>query len=83
MMAGGIFIGYLLRNKNLTFTPHAISMMIWILLFLLGVSLGSNEKLMRSLGTLGVEAVILAAVSMVGSMTAAYLLYKTCKKHTK
>lgn len=44
IMALGIAAGYLLRNRNLKRLGNVISVLIWLLLFLLGVEAGSDEK---------------------------------------
>lgn len=36
-----------------------VTWLIWLLLFLLGIEVGSNEMIVRSLPTLGVEALLL------------------------
>ena len=54
---------------------------IWILLFVLGVEVGGNPNIIKSLHTLGVEAIFIAGMSILGSAVAAMLLWKNVKKH--
>ena len=38
LMLGGMAAGFLLRKRELSWTSKAITLLIWILLFLLGVT---------------------------------------------
>ena len=40
-----------------------VTWLIWLLLFLLGIEVGSNEMIVRSLPTLGVEALLLSSAA--------------------
>ena len=57
----GIGIGYVLRNWTiLQKTEKTISLTIFLLLFILGVSIGSNSLIVNNLGKFGKQAIILA-----------------------
>ena len=80
ILAGGIGIGFLLRKRvRLQLTP-VVNVLIWLLLFILGVKVGSDERIVRGLATLGVEALIVAVVAMVGSCAAAAVLWKIVRR---
>ena len=72
----GIGLGYLLRRHSLSWINKAITALIWLLLFLLGIEVGHNEQIIRSLPTLGVEAFVIATVCVLGSCLAAWALWK-------
>ena len=72
----GIGLGYLLRRQSLPWISKAITALIWLLLFLLGIEVGHNERIIRSLPTLGVEAFVIAIVCVQGSCVAAWGLWK-------
>ena len=76
IMFAGIGIGYLLRQKSLPWIGKAITFLIWLLLFLLGIEVGHNEQIIRSLPTLGMEAFIIATVCVLGSCLTAWGLWK-------
>ena len=76
IMFAGIGIGYLLRQKSLPWIGKAITFLIWLLLFLLGIEVGHNEQIIRSLPTLGMEAFIIAIVCVLGSCLTAWGLWK-------
>ena len=81
MMSGGIALGYLMRHHRLTYINRLTLFFIWILLFVLGVEVGSNPDIIGSLHTLGVEAIFIAGMSILGSAVAAMLLWKNVKKN--
>ena len=76
IMFAGIGIGYLMRRQSLTWINQTITALIWLLLFLLGIEVGHNEQIIRSLPTLGVEAFAIAIVCVLGSCLAAWGLWK-------
>lgn len=75
IMLAGIGAGYLSRKRNIPGLSHITMGLIWVLLFLLGLEVGHNETLIRSLHTLGLEALLLAAAGVLGSAVAARLLW--------
>ena len=80
MMFSGIAFGYLMRRHRFTHIGKIIISFIWILLFVLGVEVGGDPKVMNSLHTLGLEAIFIAGLSILGSALAAMLLWKHVKK---
>lgn len=79
IMLTGMLLGYLLRNKKLKWIHKIITLLIWALLFLLGIDVGGNEAIIKGLHTLGLEALIITLAAVVGSVLCAwglwYLLY--------
>lgn len=77
IMFGGICIGYLFRNlKFLHNIEKSTSFTIFLLLFVLGLSIGSNELIINNLGRFGWQAILLAASSILGSMVASFLVFR-------
>ncbi len=77
LMLSGIFAGYFLRGKKVArWTGKAISLAIFVLLFLLGVSVGVNPQIMDNLTTLGIEAIIITIGALSGSLLSAWAIYK-------
>ena len=79
-MSGGIIFGYLMRRHRLTHISRLTIGFIWVLLFVLGIEVGSNPSIMKSLHTLGFESLFIAVMSTMGSVIAAMLLWKSVKK---
>ncbi len=80
IMLLGVMTGILLRGRKLYATPGIITVLIWLLLFILGVEVGHNNKVIQSLPTLGLEALFIATLCVLGSCIASwglwYFLYK-------
>ncbi len=70
IMFVGIGIGYVLRNLQ-----FLQSLTIFLLLFVLGISIGSNSLIINNLGRFGWQAAILATLSILGSMLASFLVF--------
>ena len=86
----GIGIGYVVRTRMsarkttiATLTAKATTWLIWLLLFMLGLEVGSNEQIIAALPTLGVEALLLSACAVLGSCALAWALWKTTKERRK
>lgn len=56
IMLTGMLVGYLLRSKRLLWIHKVITLLIWLLLFLLGIDVGGNETIIRNLHAIGLEA---------------------------
>ena len=75
-MMGGIGVGYILRQHKLRFIHRIILMLIWLLLFLLGLEVGANKTVIQQFGNLGFEAFLLAFAGTLGSIVFAGLLWR-------
>lgn len=84
IMLTGMLLGYLLRSKRLTWIHKVITLLIWLLLFLLGIDVGGNEVIVKGLHAIGLEAFIITTAAVAGSTLAAwglwYLLYARYQK---
>lgn len=76
IMLTGMLVGYLMRAKDLGWIHRLITLLIWVLLFLLGIEVGGNERIITSLHTLGLEAVVLTLGGTLGSVLAAWALWR-------
>ena len=75
LMLCGIAVGYMLRNKNTHIVSRIITVLIWLLLFLLGIEVGSNPRIVMGMQTLGIEALVLTIGGAVGTILCAWLLW--------
>ena len=73
-MLGGMCIGFLLRKRNITRISQIITLLIWLLLFLLGIEVGENRRIIQGLATLGMEALTITLAAVLGSCLAAKAL---------
>lgn len=76
IMFCGIAVGYLLRNYLLRFVPKAITALIWLLLFFLGIEAGATPRVIGGLKELGLEAVWLSLMGVAGSVLLAWALWR-------
>ena len=76
MMLGGIALGYICRNLAMGWVKHLITGLIWLLLLVLGLEVGSNARVMDSLLTLGGESLLLAVGATLGSVLLAKALWQ-------
>lgn len=76
LMLTGMLLGYLLRKRDLKKIHQIITLLIWLLLFILGIEVGSNEQIIKGLHTIGLEAVILTLGGTLGSVIAALALWR-------
>ena len=84
IMTSGVLIGYLLRHKNnIGKVPRLIHIVVCTLLFLLGLSVGVNRLIIDNLGYYCQQAAIISFLSLLGSLSAALLLYHFCFKKEK
>ena len=80
LMLTGMLLGYLLRRRDLKKIHQIITLLIWLLLFILGIEVGSNEQIIKGLHTIGLEAVILTLGGTLGSVIAASALWRVLYK---
>ena len=83
LMLTGMVAGFLLRRHRLKGIQHFITILIWLLLFLLGVEVGGNKDIIQGLHTIGLEAILLTIGGTLGSVTAAKLLWHMLNRHKK
>ena len=76
LMLCGIAVGYMLRNKNTHIVSRIITVLIWLLLFLLGIEVGSNPRIVGGMQTLGIEALLLTIGGALGTTLFSWLLWK-------
>lgn len=82
-MFAGIGAGWLQRKRDCGWASKLVTIMIWLLLFLLGVEVGGNPKIISSLPSLGLDALIIAALSMAGSCLLAWVLWRYIRSGKK
>ena len=76
IMFSGMLAGYLLRRLLFGRLGRVITALIWMLLFLLGLEVGSNERIVSGLATLGLESLLITLAGTLGSVMAAWGLWR-------
>ena len=73
IMFVGLGTGYLLRDlKLMRKTEKTIPLTVFAMLFILGMSVGSNSLIVSNLGRFSGQAALLACFSVLGSIIAAW-----------
>ena len=76
-MLAGMLIGHFLRNgKRVEKIEKSTSITIFVLLFVLGLSVGSNNVIIDNLGRFGWQAAVIAMLGMGGSIIAARIVFQ-------
>lgn len=77
IMCAGIFAGVLLRGKKsiLALLDRLTLASIYLLLFLLGLSVGLDKNIINSFPVIGFKAIILTLSSIAGSVILSWILY--------
>ena len=78
IMIAGIITGVFIHRKPtlIRINDQLISIAIYGLLFLLGVSVGLNKTIIQHIGTLGFQALIITLGAVSGSILVSWLTYK-------
>lgn len=81
----GIFIGFkeISHKKVLDRIHHLQMMALLLLLFVMGIRIGADEKVMGALGTLGVQAFVIAAASIFMSVLFVFIYRKGLRLNKK
>lgn len=77
-MIAGIITGVLIHRKDhlVKINDQLITMAIYVLLFLLGISVGLNKIIVQNIGTLGFQALIITTGAITGSVLISWMVYK-------
>ena len=73
----GIGLGFVLRRTSVpAIMGHGIMPVVSVLLFLLGLKIGSNVELMRELPRIGLQGLMFTLAGTLGSLLALRLLWR-------
>ena len=76
VILGGIVTGRLLQSRRLAFVSRLTVVIIWALLFLLGLEVGSDPAVVGGMATLRRTAFVIFVFSVAGSIGASWLLWR-------
>ena len=85
LVAVGAFLGSrpVLRSRTLPWLGRFQTAALLLLIFTLGAELGANEEIVASLGIIGLNAFLITAAAMAGSLLAVHILRKYILKLDK
>jgi len=74
----GITLGFIFRKmeKLIKLSNKLLIWSIYLLLFLLGISIGTNDEIIRNFPTTGLKALVLTFAGVLGSCLVSLLIYK-------
>lgn len=77
LMIIGVALGLYIQSKPrfLKLIDPLVNIAIYLLLFLLGISVGINETVINNLGTLGIQALLITLGGIVGSVVVSSFVY--------
>ena len=77
-MVAGYFVGSKLRTKKdkMGFVSTIMLFCVSLLVFLMGIKMGSNEEVINNLGTIGVQSVIISVILWVFSILGVTVMRK-------
>ncbi|MDD2890219.1 MAG: LysO family transporter [bacterium] len=85
LLLAGILCGFLLRKKKrvIILADKLTNWTIYLLLLLLGIAIGSNKKIINNIGNIGINAIIIALGTIIGSILVSYIVYLLYFKKAK
>ncbi len=75
----GVPLGYAVHKKSFAvkLTNHALSAIIYALLFLIGLNLGGDEDLLSRMGELGLQGIVIGVLAALGSIFTVCFLFRS------
>lgn len=77
LMTAGVIVGFLINKSTelIKKVDKLITWAIYLLLFLLGIAVGVNDKIINNLDTIGLSALIISLGAILGSVLFAWVIY--------
>ncbi len=78
IMTIGITIGFFISKKEslIKINDKLVTWAIYLLLFLLGIGVGTHKDIINNIHTIGLQAIIITIGAILGSLVCAYIVYK-------
>lgn len=71
------------KYRIVRYLGKTATLTVWLLIFVFGISLGSNKEIVGDFGRMGITAVVVALMGVAGSVIAAWLLKSVIDKNGK
>lgn len=82
IMTAGIVTGFFFRHRT-GWVKRTVMPLICFLLFLLGLEVGSNERIIGLWQTIGCDALTITLGAVLGSVVASWLLWRISGRHNE
>ena len=76
IILSGMAVGFLLKKRQLRVVPHMVTVLIWLLLFFLGIEVGENPQVIEGITSLGLEALWLSIAGLAGTILFSWGLWR-------
>jgi uncharacterized membrane protein YbjE (DUF340 family) len=78
ILAAGVLLGFILKNKKkfIDITERSAPWIVYILLFFLGIAVGTNETVAGGLMKIGIQASVISVGGVAGSICLAVPLHR-------
>ncbi len=78
IMSIGIAVGFLIskRENLIKINDKLVRWAIYLLLFLLGIGVGTNKDIINNIHTIGLQAILITIAALLGSLICAYIVYR-------
>ena len=78
-LVGGL-LGWRLRHRNLTFVSPTVTILVCLLLFIMGIEIGSDEAALAQLKEMGWVSLAIAVFAMLGSIAVTWGFFYLSEK---
>lgn len=79
-----VLVGITLRKfRAVRHLGKTATLTVWLLIFVFGISLGSNKDIVSDFGHMGITAVVVAVMGVAGSIIVAWGLKSVIDKNRK
>lgn len=78
IFTGGILLGYSIRKREklIRINDYLTNFAIYLLLFILGIAVGSNEEILQNFDKIGLNAALISLFAVLGSISLAWMINK-------
>jgi uncharacterized membrane protein YbjE (DUF340 family) len=85
LLLAGVAIGLLIagRKKAHSISDRLMTYSVYLLLFFMGLRVGTSEEVMQNLAATGLVSLLIAMAGMAGSILFAFLIGRKLRKHEK
>lgn len=81
-LVGGL-LGWRLRHRNLSFISPTVTILVCLLLFIMGIEIGSDEAALAQLKEMGWVSLAIAVFAMLGSIAATWGFFCLSQKRRR
>lgn len=82
-LISGLVVGYIVKGRDMNKIGKIITILIWTLLFCLGVKVGTDETVVAKLPIIGMEAMLITVGAISGSIFFSWVLWRLLSKRNK